>query len=139
MKIWAKLLIPVLAFGLAGITDAKGIKPAVTTTAGSNVAESLRSAHKLLAEADHDYHGHRIAAMHKLHTALKEMGLEPAVRGTKAAARTGKSGEHEPQAASDAKLRKAQQILEGISGATGPVAKHVKAAIADINTALSVR
>ena len=141
MKISTILLIPVLVLGLVGVTEANRIKPASITNAGSQVAESLRSAHKLLAEADHDYHGNRMAAMHKVHMALKEMGLEPSVRGTKGAARSGKSGEHEPQAASDAKLRQAQQILQGVSGTvtSGHVAAHVKAAIAEINTALSVR
>ena len=135
MNLCTRLLLPVIVVGLVGIADGK--KAAPELNAGSQLAQSLQSAHKLLAEADHDYHGHRAEAEHKVHMALKEMGLTSAVRETKV--RSGKSHEREPQAASDAKLREAQKILEGISTTGNPaVAEHVKGAIKEINTALSI-
>jgi hypothetical protein len=139
MRICTQLLLPVLVLGLVGIAEGKKAAPEVT--GGTQVAESLRSAHKLLASADHDYDGHRAAAEHRVHMALKEMGLAPAVRETKRTVRTGKSHEREPQAASDAKMREALKILQGISGQTTGrgVAAHVNGAIKEINTALSIR
>jgi hypothetical protein len=38
------------------------------------VREALHWAHKLLAEADHDYDGHRARAAHEVHLALEELG-----------------------------------------------------------------
>jgi len=137
MKICIKLLLPAIVLGLVGIAQGKKVVPALN--AGSSVTQSLESAHRLLAEADHDYHGHRAAAERRVHTALKELGVTPAARA-KGTARTGKSHEREPQAASDAKLRDAQKILEGISAQTSPaVAAHIKGAIKEISTALSMR
>ncbi|MGA2496892.1 MAG: hypothetical protein ABSH20_04080 [Tepidisphaeraceae bacterium] len=107
------------------------------------IVQALQSAHKLLAEANHDYRGHRVLAMHRVHMALKELGQTPAISVTKKTAHAAQSPVHEPQARSDAQLRKAQQILQGISGLTNArhaaAATHVGAAIDEINTALSIR
>jgi hypothetical protein len=135
MKIFTKLLLPVLMLGLVGVAEGKKAAPEVSGE--SQVAESLRSAHTLLASADHDYDGHRAAAEHRVHMALKEMGLAPAVREAKGKLRSGKGHEREPQAASDAKMREALKILQGVS--TQTTAKRGVAAIEEINTALSVR
>jgi hypothetical protein len=142
MKIRAKLLMPLLLLGIVGVCDAKVTKALAGTNAGSQLTQSLKSAHKLLAEADRDYKGHRAMAMRRVHMALKELGAAPAGAGTKKAARAGKSGERESQAASDAKMRQALQILQGISTGTSgkpAVTEHIKGAIKEINTALSVR
>ena len=131
MRIWNAFLIPALVLGLAGVTQAKRAKPLATTA--TPLAESLKSAHKLLVEADHDYKGHRAKAAERVHAALKELGQAPATSG-KGAGRSERSHPHEPQAASDAKLREALSILKGIStsGNSG-VAAHVNGAIKEID------
>jgi hypothetical protein len=125
------------------------------TTPGENVpavVTNLRSAHKLLAEADRDYEGHRAKAAEEIHNALRELGYRPKKAPPGSAANPGTvapktpSGQapvHEPQANSDAQLRQALEILQGVSQQLGngqpKVAAKVKAAIGEINTALGIR
>ncbi len=122
------------------------------TTPGENVpavVTALRSAHKLLAEADRDYEGHRAKAAEEVHNALRELGYRPkkAPPGSPAnpgpKAPSGQAPVHEPQANSDAQLRQALEILQGVSKQLGnsqpKVAANVKAAMGEINTALGIR
>jgi hypothetical protein len=118
------------------------------------LVHSLRSALKLLVEADHDYKGHRALAAEEVHKALKELGAHHRKEGTaggatttgsvtaKKSTGTAVSKDGEAQATSDSQLRQAQQILQGALAemSTHPgAAANVKAAIAEINTALSLK
>ena len=80
--------------------------------------------------------------MHKIHMALKALGAAPAASNAPKVAHPNRSPVHEPQTTSDHQLRQAQQILQGIPAqlnAGHAAITHVNAAIAQINTALSIR
>jgi hypothetical protein len=95
-----------------------------------NAAALLNDAYATLAQAKHDYKGHRVKAMKQIELALGEVGAK--------VARTDKN--HEPQGTSDAQLRAAQSLLEQASHQpSGKALKHVNAAISQISTALSIR
>ena len=101
--------------------------------------KELHKAHHLLAEADHDYGGHRAKAAEEVHKALKELGhAKPHVPG----AGKPKSG-GEPQAVSDGQLREAQQMLKDALphlNKNHPRAHaNIEAAIAQITLALDYR
>jgi len=139
--------------------------PATPTTApkqhtGSPLIHALRSAHKLLATADHDYDGHRAAAAKEVGNALKDLGYHhkkpqqaaTAANGTanngavvaKKAAGSGQAATREPQATSDAQMLQAQQILQTaltqMNVSHHPkAAANIKAAICEINKALAIR
>lgn len=91
---------------------------------------ALREAYFTLAAADHDYKGHRAAAMKQIEQAVKALGGD--VKGE------GKG--HEKQGESDAQLRAAQNLLQQASpGLTGAPAKHVSQALKQISMALSIK
>jgi hypothetical protein len=93
-------------------------------------ADLLRQAYGELTLADHDYKGHRGAAMRKIEAAGKLLGVR--MRGD------GK--QHENQGISDDHLRNAQGLLsEAASGLSGKPLKHVLAAERDLSLALSVK
>ena len=111
--------IILLIFGL--VTQAR---------AQSNSFALLNDAYATLAQAKHDYKGHRVRAMKQIEAALGELGGK--------ISSTGKN--HEPQGTSDAQLRAAQGLLEQASaGLSGKALKHVQAAISQISIALSIR
>ena len=90
----------------------------------------LRAAYATLATADHDYKGHRIAAMKQIQKAAKHLGVEL----------KGDGRGHEPQQASDAALRSALGLLLQITGSVkGQGLTHINLAIKQINTALAIR
>lgn len=90
----------------------------------------LTQAYTTLEQADHDYKGHRIAAMKQVEAAGKLIGVN--VRGD------GKG--HEPQGVSDAQLHTAQGLLEQArAGLTGVPLRHVNQAITQISTALAIK
>lgn len=119
------------------------------------VLDQLRSAHKLLASADHDYDGRRAKAMEEIHKAIHEIEgkhkkivttttpvtTTPAVVAT--TPKVKKAKVMESQAASDAKLHEAMDILAGVQGeisAHHPKAKsHVDAAMGHLKVALNIR
>jgi hypothetical protein len=109
-----------LAFGL--VTHAHAQAAASTTL--------LDDAYATLAQAKHDYKGHRVRAMKQIDAALGEMGAKV----------SGKGKNHEPQGTSDAQLRAAQGLLQQAKGGlSGKSLKHVNAAIAQINDALAIK
>jgi hypothetical protein len=109
-----------LAFGLVTRGQAQN---------NSNVA-TLEEAYATLAQADHDYKGHRAEAMKQIKMAAKELGGEISGHGKK----------HEPQGTSDAQLKAAQGLLQQAStGLAGKALKHVNKAIAELNTALAIK
>lgn len=90
----------------------------------------LEQAYSELASADHDYKGHRAAAMKKLEEAGKVLGVTF----------HGNTKEHEKQGLSDDHLKAAQALLQqAASGLSGKALKHVHAAEKDISVALSVK
>jgi cob(I)alamin adenosyltransferase len=91
---------------------------------------TLDEAYATLAQADHDYKGHRAKAMKQIQLAVKELGGRI----------SGKGRGHEPQGTSDAQLKAAQVLLQQAStGLTGKPLKHVNAAITQISVALSIK
>ena len=131
--------------------------------AGQNPAiHSLRQAHKLLSEADHDYKGHRAKAAEDVRNAIRELegkhhhktsesGSDHAagpdlVTGSShvGAADTNQAAKiREPQAASDAQLSQALTILLGIqpelTSQNPMAATSVAAAISEVHAALSIK
>jgi hypothetical protein len=133
-------------------------KVVASQPANSQLVGTLKSAHMLLAQANRDYDGHRAAAAQEVRKAMKDLGYQhnhkkgqtgstPVAGATtavkKAAHAQQQAAVHEPQANSDAQLRKAQQILQGAVtqlGASHPkAAANLKTAIAEIDKALAVR
>ena len=95
----------------------------------ANATGLLNEAYATLAQAKHDYKGHRVKAMKQIELALGEVGAK--------VTRTGKS--HEPQGTSDSQLRAAKNLLEQASHElSGKALKHVDEAISQISTALSI-
>ena len=93
-------------------------------------ATLLNDAYATLAQAKHDYKGHRVRAMKQIEAALGEIGGKISSKGRN----------HEPQGTSDAQLRAAQGLLEQASaGLSRQALKHVQAAIHQISIALSIR
>ena len=98
--------------------------------ASSRSGDLLVQAYAVLEKADHDYNGHRIAAMKQIEAAGKLSGVN--VRGD------GKG--HEKQGISDEQLRTAKGLLEQAQGGlTGRAKKHVNKAIGDLSTALKIK
>jgi hypothetical protein len=113
------LAIILLVFGL--VTRAQAQTPS---------AALLNDAYATLAQARHDYKGHRVRAMKQIEAALGEIGGKISSKGRN----------HEPQGTSDAQLRAAQGLLKQASaGLSGKALKHVQAAIKQISIALSIR
>ena len=97
-------------------------------TAGSAVM--LNDAYATLAQAKHDYKGHRVKAMKQIELALGEVGAK--------VSKTGKP--HEPQGTSDAQLRAAQGLVRQASGGlSGKALKHADAALSQLNEALEIK
>lgn len=93
-------------------------------------AELLRQAYGELASSDHDYKGHRAAAMKKIEAAGKALGVKL----------SGEGKGHEKQGVSDTHLRTAQDLLsQAANGLSGKALKHVEAAQKDLSVALRVK
>ena len=152
-----------LIVGLAGTVPQSAVLAVVpgafvpTTSPHSQVMQALKAAHRLLSAADHDYQGHRHLAAEEVHKAMEELGHHHHKSGTvtgstaagvlvatpKKVAHSAHGKAHESQADSDGQLQQAQQMLEGALARLGAshakAAANVRAAIAQINVALSVR
>ena len=90
----------------------------------------LRQAYGTLEQADHDYKGHRLAAMKQIEAAAALLNVN--LKGD------GKG--HEKQVVSDEQLRSAQGLLQQAAGGlTGQAQKHVHNAIHQISLALEVK
>jgi len=91
----------------------------------------LTRAYAALAQADHDYQGHRARAMHQIEMAAKVLGVN--VQGTQG------NGE-EQQGESDGQLHSAQGLLQqAVAGLEGRAKFHIERAIEQIGVALSVK
>jgi len=100
----------------------------------SREAGMLHKAYRILASGDHDYKGHRAAAMKQVKAAADLLGLD--LRGD--------DKDRESQSLSDARMREARGYLVNVlesSEVKGQkkIENHINAAIRQIDTALSVR
>jgi hypothetical protein len=96
----------------------------------SPAAGLLVQAYATLEQADHDYKGHRVAAMKQIEAAAKLLGVS--VRGD------GRG--HEKQGVSDAQLHTAQGLLQqALPGLSGKPLKHVNRALQQLSIALSIK
>lgn len=96
--------------------------------------EELVHAYRLMKHADHDYDGHREAAMKALEAAGKKLGLE--LRGDDL--------EKERQWKSDARLTEARRLLREARGKLEDkdrerAAMHVDKAIKELDIALKIK
>lgn len=96
-------------------------------------ADMMRRAYRILASGDHDYRGHRMAAMSQIHKAADLLGLD--LRGD--------DKDREKQVLSDDRLREARGLIEHVLGASEVksqkrIAHHVELAIKEIDLALRV-
>ncbi len=151
------VVVPIVATLLclqasASVRAGGGEKSAKAAAVAGLVGE-LRATNALLAQANHDYQGHRVRAMEHIQHAIRALtgakqgaGKGAAVKKPKAAGSAGGKVK-EPQAKSDAQLRQAYQnlvaIRQQLAGQTHPRAVkaggHVQNAISELETALAVR
>ena len=103
------------------------------TVAFSDTAEAglLHRAYRILATGDHDYHGHRVRAMHHIEQAPKLLGLDL----------SGDLKDHEKQVLSDDRLREASGYISKVLNSAvvkdqKRVTKHLTQALDEINGAL---
>jgi hypothetical protein len=120
LRFTSVIALIVLALGLATRAHAQ-------TSSGSAVL--LDDAYATLAQAKHDYQGHRAKAMKQIDAALGEIGAKV----------SGNGKVHEPQGTSDAQLKAAEGLLQQTTGLSKKAAKHVTNAITEINDALAVK
>jgi hypothetical protein len=97
----------------------------------SKEADMMHRAYRILAYGDHDYHGHRVAAMKQVKQAADLLGLD--LRGD--------DRDREVQVLSDDQLRTARDLLTHVldnSEVKGQdrIAKHIHNAIDQIDKAL---
>ncbi len=104
------------------------VAPAHAQSANATVL--LDDAYATLAQAKHDYKGHRVRAMKQIEAALGVVGAKV----------SGQGRNHEPQGTSDAQMRAALGLLQQASaGLSGKALKHVSAAITQINDGLAIK
>jgi hypothetical protein len=97
-------------------------------------ADMLHRAYRILSHGDHDYKGHRVAAMKQVKAAADLLGVDL----------SGDDRDRERQVLSDDKMREARDLLTHVLGASEVkgqprIAKHINAAIRQIDVALEVR
>lgn len=98
--------------------------------ATSGPADLLAQAYTNLAQADHDYQGHRVKAMKQIAAAGKLLGLNLHGHGKG----------HEKQGVSDDQLRAAQALLaQARPGLNGKALKHVDRALQELSIALKIK
>lgn len=107
--------------------------PRLETVQFSNSAEAgmMHRAYRILAFGDHDYHGHRVAAMKQVKEAARLLGLDL----------SGDDRDREVQVLSDDQLRTARDLLTHVldnAEVKGQerISKHIQSAIEQINKAL---
>jgi hypothetical protein len=113
-------------------------KPAKHPRAEAAVKQ-LHEIKLLLESADHDYKGHRVAAIREINAAIRDLGGH--------AKGTGGGGNREPQTLSDEQLKTAvadlAAIEKNLGASTHPqaatAAAAVAAAIKELNIALMIR
>jgi len=155
----ALLVAPVLVLSGLATAQAAPRSPTANATkqAGHGIVKELRTTLALLAESDHDYQGHRAAAMHKIREAIHRIEQHNAKTGqqgqqgqaglkkTTGEVVQGQGGGKEPlsQAQSDANLNKAISQLQAVQtqiGSNHPqVSGDITEAISELQTALKIK
>jgi hypothetical protein len=97
----------------------------------SHEADMMHRAYRILAWGDHDYHGHRAAAMKQVKQAADLLGLDL----------SGDDRHHEMQVLSDDQLHEARNLLIQVRDSSyvkgqDRISRHVQNAIDQINKAL---
>jgi len=131
------LTLSVYIFLVPDRTSAKLTSPAprqLKVGKATPEVQQLRDAYHILEVANHDYKGHRKAAMREIDRACKLMGVEP----------RGDGAGKEPQGTSDSQLRAAQSMLQSArtiasSEHLAQVVGHIDGAIREISVALHVK
>jgi hypothetical protein len=138
-----------------GQAGARAAAAAGSAPFAAQVAE-LRQIRTVLEQADHDYQGHRAAAVklittaiHTLHPPKHSTGqAKTHVTGTKTVSTTPKGGNNEPQAVSDAQLKQAMTALAAVqtqlagtqsNTAATTAAATLGKAVQELQTALSIK
>lgn len=133
-KISSLLIVAFLPIALISLSNAQESAASNQPSSESNaigVIPQLEQAYITLANANHDYKGHRAKAMFHIKAAIRKLGASDSAKDGKV---------REAQTASDAQLRSAQGILEQVQPqVTGKVLFHVQKAIEELTTALSIR
>jgi hypothetical protein len=134
-----------------GIKSGQGARPAQSDGPYAQAIAQLRTTRALLHQANHDYKGHRVKAMHDITQAIH--ALLPAHHPHRTGTTTGQpaktaqgQGNNEPQSVSDGQLRQAIQQLQSVrsslgSSQNGNIATATAAigrAIQELQTALQV-
>jgi hypothetical protein len=127
---------------------------------GSGMLHELHQAAKLLEKVDHDYDGHRKAALAEVHKAIKGMqhhgqhqhgGQHLTSAGGQQSGGKGQTGQHrrhqhEKQGNSDAQMKEARTLLENVEKhlhqgrhGHGHMGKEIRHAIHQIDQGLKAR
>ena len=118
--------------GLAVVCLVLSFGQSLFAAAVSSSSALLEQAYTALHQADHDYKGHRVAAMKQIEAAAKLLGTP--------IPREGQGKGHEKQVVSDTQLRTAQGLLEQAkTGLSGKPLNHVQKALEEIAMALKVK
>jgi hypothetical protein len=135
------LFVGVASFFLVGadtVSAQKGTKKA----ADQVLATQLESIRTTLNTANHDYKGHRAAAVHHVSHAIHLTRHAKPHPNPAEHFQPAKTGNNEPQSVSDAQLQKAITALQALTvPATKHQAKvqeHITTAISELQTALKV-
>lgn len=136
-------LLLTLAFVGTWLAWANAASQAAPTDPGPYAAAvaQLRATSHLLHQADHDYKGHRVKAIHEIHLAIHI--LHP-VHKKHHAPTVKTAGGNLPQAVSDAHLKQAITQLQGVhaglnNNAPAQAIAAIRAAVSQLNTALSIK
>jgi len=97
-------------------------------------AKMLRDVYITLATGDHDYKGHRAAAMYQVKAAADLLGLDIG----------GDNRTRQPQVLSDDKMRESKAMIVQVMGAAEvkdqeKVVKHLQEAVHQINVGLGIK
>jgi hypothetical protein len=158
MLITAILRRSVYCFALAGglfLTSPAGAQTVLSPGSGLQgqvlVASELKQIRKLLEMADHDYKGHRAAAVHEITKAIHIIEPPGMKKGLakKGLGGGGKknTGNNEDQATSDAQLAQAIKQLQAVKGQLGAnptgnvalVSASLTKAVEELETALKIK
>ena len=118
------------SFRFLALLLATAVLMVFTGRAQAAPVDLLRRDYVTLAEADHDYKGHRADAMKQIEAAAKELGVKL----------HGDDKDHEKQGISDEHLREAEKLLnEAKGGLSGKALRHVENAEKQLHIALSIK
>jgi hypothetical protein len=138
-----RLPLLALAAGLLVVSPAAAATPASSAAKHAEMhvlLGQLHTAKKLLETAIHDYDGHRAKAVHELHEAIKVLEEhhkahttvtgQPTAPSVKPAQAQVVPQPEITQAQSDAQLRQAANLIQGVQSVLSPSSPHhIKAAV----------